>query len=125
MAEALDVSRQSISKWEQGTAQPSIENLTGLGQLYGVSIDTLINKEIPAQCPPQAGCVQETALEARQDGAKRKSRWALALLCVFIAGVVIGALLTIWEVGKPEKPIPIKELDREVVTIDEEFTMKP
>ena len=33
LAEALAVSRQTISKWETGAALPSAENLAALGQL--------------------------------------------------------------------------------------------
>lgn len=43
LAEFLNVSRQSVSKWETDVAMPTIDNLQRLGELYGVSIDTLIN----------------------------------------------------------------------------------
>ena len=43
LAEALDVSRQTISKWETGTALPSAENLLALSKLYGVPVDALLN----------------------------------------------------------------------------------
>lgn len=45
LAEALDVSRQAISKWELGTAIPTLENLVSLSKLYGVSVDYLVNDE--------------------------------------------------------------------------------
>ena len=43
LAEALDVSRQTVSKWETGTALPAAENLLALSRLYGVSVDALLN----------------------------------------------------------------------------------
>lgn len=43
LAEKLQVSRQAISRWEVGAAVPSTENLKVLGDLYGVSIDYLLN----------------------------------------------------------------------------------
>lgn len=43
LAEALDVSRQTVSKWETGTALPSAENLMALGKLYGVPVDALLH----------------------------------------------------------------------------------
>lgn len=43
LAESLDVSRQTVSKWETGAALPSAENLLALGKLYGVSVDALLN----------------------------------------------------------------------------------
>lgn len=42
LAEALDVSRQTISKWETGAALPSAENLLALSRLYGVPVDALL-----------------------------------------------------------------------------------
>lgn len=51
LAEALDVSRQTISKWETGAALPSAENLLALSKLYGVPVDDLLNS-IEAEAPP-------------------------------------------------------------------------
>ncbi len=45
LADALEVSRQTISKWETGAALPSAENLAALGRLYGVAVDQLLNGE--------------------------------------------------------------------------------
>lgn len=43
VAEELGISRQAISRWESGTAVPSIENLRNLSELYDVSIDYLLD----------------------------------------------------------------------------------
>ncbi len=45
LAEAVKVSRQAVSKWESGGGVPSTENLRGLSELYGVSVDYLLNEE--------------------------------------------------------------------------------
>jgi transcriptional regulator with XRE-family HTH domain len=42
LAEKLDVSRQAVSKWEAGQAMPEIDNLIGLANIYGVSMDYLL-----------------------------------------------------------------------------------
>lgn len=42
VAEALGVSRQAVSKWENGTADPSTSNLLPLAKLYGISAEELI-----------------------------------------------------------------------------------
>lgn len=36
VAEALGVSRQAVSKWEQGISDPSTSNLLALAKLFGV-----------------------------------------------------------------------------------------
>ncbi len=42
LGERLGLSRQSVSKWEQGYAMPDTENLLKLSELYGVSVDTIL-----------------------------------------------------------------------------------
>ena len=42
VAEAMGVSRQAVSKWENGTADPSTSNLLKLARLYGVEPEELI-----------------------------------------------------------------------------------
>ena len=42
VAESLNVSRQAVSKWENGTADPSTSNLLKLAKLYGVTAEELI-----------------------------------------------------------------------------------
>lgn len=43
VAEALGVSRQAVSKWENGTSEPSTANLMALAKLYGLSVDELLH----------------------------------------------------------------------------------
>ena len=42
VAEHLGVSRQAVSKWETGGADPSTANLIALARLYGVSPEELL-----------------------------------------------------------------------------------
>lgn len=42
VAEALGVSRQAVSKWENGTAEPSTSNLLALAKLYEVDVGELL-----------------------------------------------------------------------------------
>ena len=43
VAEKINVSRQSIAKWESGECNPDIESLIKLSNLYNVSLDNLVN----------------------------------------------------------------------------------
>ena len=43
VAEKLNISRQAISQWENGKAYPDIDNLVLLAELFGVSVDELLN----------------------------------------------------------------------------------
>ena len=49
VAERLDVSRQAVSKWENGTSDPSTSNLLKLARLYGISPEDLIRAVQPEQ----------------------------------------------------------------------------
>ncbi len=42
LAAKLDVTRQTISKWENGTAMPDLKKLVELAELFGVTMDALL-----------------------------------------------------------------------------------
>ena len=44
VAEQLGVSRQAVSKWENGTSDPSTSNLLALAKLYGISAEELLKE---------------------------------------------------------------------------------
>ncbi|WP_455139200.1 helix-turn-helix domain-containing protein [Thermophilibacter sp.] len=44
VAEKVGVSRQAVSKWEQGTSEPSTTNLVKLARLYGVDPADLLRE---------------------------------------------------------------------------------
>ena len=46
LAEMLDVSRQAISKWEQGQGYPEVEKLLLLSSKLNISLDTLMSGEM-------------------------------------------------------------------------------
>ena len=45
LAEKLDVSRQAISKWENGTSFPDLEKLVLISELFQISTDYLVKDE--------------------------------------------------------------------------------
>lgn len=42
LAEALHVTRQAVSNWENGKTQPDIETLTQIAEFFDVSVEKLI-----------------------------------------------------------------------------------
>ena len=46
LAEQMDVSRQSVSKWEGAQSVPDLEKMVRLSKLFGVSTDYLLKDEI-------------------------------------------------------------------------------
>ncbi len=58
LAERLGVSRQAVSKWEIGSAQPDLDNIVALAKVFGVTTDWLLTDENPTsedahEEPPQ------------------------------------------------------------------------
>ena len=49
LAERLSVSRQSISLWENGQTQPTIENIVAIADVFGVSTDDIIKTKTTAE----------------------------------------------------------------------------
>lgn len=49
LADALDVSRQSVSKWENNSAVPELEKLIKMSELFGVTLDELVSGNAPQQ----------------------------------------------------------------------------
>lgn len=51
VAERLQVSRQTISNWENGTAQPALDKAVELSNLFQVSLDELVGKIVGKSKP--------------------------------------------------------------------------
>lgn len=49
LADKLNVSRQTISKWERGEASPDTDNLVELAKLYEISLDKLLGLKVEDQ----------------------------------------------------------------------------
>ena len=45
LAEKLNVSRQAVSRWELGSAQPDANNILQISKLFGVTADYLLNDD--------------------------------------------------------------------------------
>ena len=69
LAEALEVSRQSVSKWETNASVPDLDKLVRMCELFEVSMDSLVRGVEPRQpedSPPEAAAPQkENSLNVR------------------------------------------------------------
>ena len=54
LSEQLHVSRQTVSRWETGSAMPDASNLLQLSELFHVSADYLLQDDHPPEQPPSA-----------------------------------------------------------------------
>lgn len=115
LAEKMDVTRQSISRWELGEALPSTDNLRRLGELFGVPVDYLMNDDAPEL---------ETAVAVMEEPEKHGRKhtvigvvigFVIALAIIFI----VGAFLTGDERGVGDT-VPTYSADTDVLT-EEDF----
>ncbi len=83
LAETLHVSRQAISRWEVGTAAPSLDNLVRLSEIYGISLDELAHGETDQPVSPKSK-------PAVSVGSGRKK--VALVLCLIFAGALIAAI---------------------------------
>lgn len=49
LAKRLDISRQAVSKWETGSAIPDLEVLLKISKLYGITINDILEPNIPTK----------------------------------------------------------------------------
>lgn len=45
LADALNVSKQSVYKWERGVNKPDTENLKNISELFNLTVDQLLNNK--------------------------------------------------------------------------------
>ena len=124
LADKLGVTRQAVSKWEQGTAFPSTENLIQLGKLYGVSIEVLTNPELTLDGAAQQKTDSTPPAEAKPNTSGTKRLIAVAAAGILLGGLIVGMVAFSGGTKVPEETTPIKDLDKEVgFIVDEEFSM--
>lgn len=70
LADALEVSRQSVSKWETDGAVPELDKLVKLCDLFGVTLDELVRGAPEAGPVPAAERSGEVLPGAAPDGAE-------------------------------------------------------
>lgn len=63
LAEKLNISRQSVSKWESGASIPDIDKIIALSGLFGVSTDYLLKDDLEKELPSETDDVYEAAKE--------------------------------------------------------------
>lgn len=59
LAEKLNISRQSVSKWESGASIPDIDKIIAMSGFFGVSTDYLLKDEIEREQPSETDDVYE------------------------------------------------------------------
>lgn len=85
LAEQLEVSRQSVSKWESGQSFPEMEKLLQISSMFHCSMDALLQGDVSKEFA-EDGCGYNRAYD-------QFSRWVTAGIGLIITGIGIAALL--------------------------------
>ena len=109
-AEKLDVSRQAISRWENGTALPDAQNILRISKLFNVTADYLLNDDYEGyvETPAVEEVVEETTTEEavteeiapmESEPVARKKKppyWLIPAIC----GVALAACVAMIIINK-------------------------
>ena len=93
LANRLNVSRQTVSKWEVGDSSPDMEKLVAISDLFDVSLDMLImGKEAPAPeaAPARSDFTDVINQKVLTPDNKKKAKSALK-----IAGIIAGIIMLV------------------------------
>lgn len=110
LAEKLNVSRQAISRWEVGAAVPSTDNLKVLGDLYGVSVDYLLNDKIEEISKQNEETQEPTSNEHKKNGVflnRRIVYIGVTVILVLLAALISAAIVTN---QNKEQIVPMEEM---------------
>lgn len=78
LAEQMNVTRQSVSKWEGAQSVPDLEKIIQLSKLFGVSTDYLLKDEIEANENESASLKTEEKLNVRRVSMEEANKFLAA-----------------------------------------------
>ena len=92
LANRLNVSRQTVSKWEVGDSTPDMEKLIAMSDLFGVSLDNLVMGKEEAQTPA-VGKSEFAAVISEKVMTDTNKKKAISVLKIL--GIIASAILLI------------------------------
>ena len=95
LANRLNVSRQTVSKWEVGESSPDMEKLVAISELFDISLDELVldkvvKKEETSEQIVKSELYSDIKEHVLTEDNKKKAKKGLK-----IVGIVLGAILLI------------------------------
>ena len=85
LANRLDVTRQTVSKWELSDSTPDMDKLVALGELFEISLDELVLGKVPVTTKLDDLGAKVMTTENKQKAKK----------CLKIVGIIAGGVLAI------------------------------
>lgn len=113
LAELVGVSRQTVSRWENGTAQPSAKNVMRLSQVFQLPTDAFLKDDWK---PPEQQAVETVPAPVETAALPPRRRnyhlWAVLAAVIEVIGIITGVISFS---GRGNDVTPISSIDRKEV----------
>ncbi|MBR4972169.1 MAG: helix-turn-helix transcriptional regulator [Oscillospiraceae bacterium] len=93
LSEAVGVSRQAVSKWETGEANPDLDKLVAICKVLDLSMDYLCLDKQP-----------EVTVEPPQPAKPKTARYLIAGVCIGLVAAILVGLLAMGLMGNQNDP---------------------
>lgn len=117
LAEKIGVSRQSISFWENGKANPSLDTISKLASILGTSVGELLGSE---NTDENKNDDDTQATTEKNNNAKKLSKkfWLVLLLVIAFVGLIVGGWHLLFNKDFADNPTKIETASKSVVKIN-------
>lgn len=95
LAEQLDVSRQSVSKWESGQAVPELDKIVALSGIFDVTTDYLLKPSEIDELSVKAEMLEQQQKKLEREIQKGKARKNILLNCAAIYLIAVAVTMLI------------------------------
>ena len=95
LANRLNVSRQTISKWEVGESTPDMEKLVAISDLFEVSLDELVKGEEAKTAEPSERIVRSELYSDIKEHVLTEDNKKRVTKGLKIAGIIAGVIVLI------------------------------
>lgn len=92
LANRLNVSRQTVSKWEVGDSTPDMEKLIAISDLFEISLDELVMDKVPAhvgETSANSEIVNELKQKVLTDKNKQRAKRGLKIVAIILGIIVL------------------------------------
>ena len=87
LANNLNLSRQAISKWENDTSKPDVDNIEKISKIFSVTIDDLLNNDV----------VKDKAVTLNVKKEEKKAKAINIIKCMIIAVIILYIINVIFK----------------------------
>lgn len=99
LAEQLNVSRQSVSKWESGQAAPDIDKIVAMGEIFHVTTDYLLKPSELDELAMKTEMLEKRQREILENEEKRKEKQYCICVCASIYIIAFAVFMLIRQVS--------------------------